>query len=541
MEPIHPLTDPENELRAQVAYLKNSREFVLGSRLRQSFLFKLARRWRLSDRLVKITSLAARSAPADDCQVCLVGIWNDDYPAGMPLELLERGGYKWHDQPLVGAPFGSGLLTTQADVLNIYSRDEKLHLDFVVNGNSGLILVESKAGQRRIDLYSATPGIISVYPNRPGVEIIRQAPGEEGLLEPVVQPAGQSAILPTRPASRGEFTPADRAWLESQAQPPRPLSLGHPEWRGILSASKQLFDNVYTIPDNLDRVRAAYYAALIHESGVPSVTIQGFPLSYTHLVKALRKIDPRLPIFVIYHGNYLHVREDYDWSSFKAIKALHDDGDIVRVGFVKLGMAEVMTAAGMRCSFIMNLVRQIPTGPSQPLPGGRHVGIWGQPDWSWKKPPYAMIAALKLVPGAQAHVYNVSPRAQEYGSFLGVAGEYVLEGVAQDQVPLTMAQMHVNLYVTLTECAPMMPLESLAIGAPCLLGPNSPYFNDNPYLHERLVVPYPEQAEVIAAHTRRALAERTDIIQAYQDYAPGYNQRALAVLAEFLQTSRSPA
>lgn len=535
------MTDPENELRAQVAYLKHSREFVLGSRLRQSGVFKLARRLRLKNRLVQVKALAERRPQASGCQVCLVGVWCDDYPVGMPIELVERGVNKWQELAVAGAPYGSGLLTNRADTLTLYSRDEKLQLDFIIDEHSGLIVVESAAGQRKIDLFSPTPGFLSVYPNRAGVEVIRRVQGAEELLEPISQSDSPGIIERPRPTARGEFTPADREWLEKQGDKPLPLSIGHPEWRGILSASRQLFENVYTIPDNLDRSRGSYFASLIHESGAPSVTIQGFPLSYAHLVKALRKIDPGLPIFVIYHGNYLHVREDYDWKSFKAIKALHDDGDVVRVGFVKYGMAEVMAAAGMRCSFIMNLARRVPDRESTTLPGGRHIGIWGQPDWSWKKPPYAMLAALKLVPDVTAHVFNVSPRAQEYGALLGVAADYVLDGVAQDQVPGTMSQMHLNLYVTLTECAPMMPLESLSMGAPCLFGPNSPYFLDNPYLHERLVVPYPEQAESIAACARRALDERTAIIQAYQDYAPGYNQRALAVLDEFLHTPRSPA
>jgi hypothetical protein len=202
-------------------------------------------------------------------------------------------------------------------------------------------------------------------------------------------------------------------------------------------------------------------------------------------------------------------------------------------------MAEIMQAAGVNSAFIMNIVRRIPTGPSRPLPGANHIGVWGQPDWSWKKSPYAMLAALLGAPGSTGHLYNVSARAQQFGQRLNIQAEYHFDAVPPARVLETLANMHLNLYVTLTECAPMLPLESLSVGSPCLLGPTSHYFLDHPYLHQHLVVPYPDNAEVIARYANRAIEERATIIQAYRQYAPEYNRRALSGLAEFLDSSRS--
>jgi len=95
--------------------------------------------------------------------------------------------------------------------------------------------------------------------------------------------------------------------------------------------------------------------------------------------------------------------------------------------------------------------------------------------------------------------------------------------------------MHLNLNVTLSECAPMVPLESLSLGVPCLLGPTSHYFEDHEYLRSRLVVPMPDSAWSIGNLIAQALEERTEIIEAYRAYAPGYNQRAGDSLARFLE------
>ncbi len=330
-------------------------------------------------------------------------------------------------------------------------------------------------------------------------------------------------------------TRSDQVWAELQIKNPTPLSINQPEWKGILASASGLFDNIYFVPDNLDEQRARYYAELFSDAKPPSITIQGFPISYYHLVKEIKKIAPRIPIFAIWHGNFLHTKEDYDWASFRLLKALYEDGDIAKVGFVKKGMAEVMASTGIKSAFIMNIVRRIPDAPSRPLAGGYHIGIWGQPDWSWKKPPYAMLASLKLVPKSVGHLYYVSLRAEEFGRLMNIKAEYHFDPVPQAQVQDTLVKMHVNLYVTLSECAPMLPLESLSMGSPCLLGPTSHYFIDHDYLYKRLVVPFPDNAETIAQYTKRSLEERDEIISAYRDYAPVYNQRALEALANFLE------
>jgi len=169
-----------------------------------------------------------------------------------------------------------------------------------------------------------------------------------------------------------------------------------------------------------------------------------------------------------------------------------------------------------------------------PLEDGPHLGIWGVA-YNWRKLPYAMIASTLLIPGAKVHSSAVDSRAREFAHTLGIDWDFDEGLIPQDRMPTVLAQMHLNLYVTLSECTPMLPLESLSVGAPCLLGPNSHLFEDHQFLHKILVVPYPDSAKVIAEHTFRALAERDKIIEAYKEYAPGYNERAQQALAEFLE------
>ena len=160
------------------------------------------------------------------------------------------------------------------------------------------------------------------------------------------------------------WTESESLWIEEQRKKTLPLSINHPEWRGILSSAKELFNNIYLLPDDLDEDRAKHYAILFKEANISSIIFQGFPLNYYHLVKALSKYSSNILISVIWHGNFLHTKEDYAWESWKLVSTLYDEGDIQKIGFVKKGMAEIFRAKGMNAHFIMNRVRRIPERPS---------------------------------------------------------------------------------------------------------------------------------------------------------------------------------
>jgi len=156
--------------------------------------------------------------------------------------------------------------------------------------------------------------------------------------------------------------------------------------------------------------------------------------------------------------------------------------------------------------------------------------------YSYRKLPYAMIAAVKMIPGATLRGSNFVPRMKEVVKFFEVQTADLSDAPLRASALLdAIRRTHLSLYVTFSECCPMLPLQSLSVGVPCLIGPNSHLFEDDEYLCQRLVVPYPDRAELIAGHIEAALAERQQIVERYTRYAPAYNMRARQALREFLE------
>ncbi len=140
-----------------------------------------------------------------------------------------------------------------------------------------------------------------------------------------------------------------------------------------------------------------------------------------------------------------------------------------------------------------------------------------------------------MIPNAVIHSANLSQRGMAVVDQFNLRkGHTSARPLPHDDLMKRMAETHLTLYVTFSECCPMLPLESLSLGVPCLIGPASHLFEDDAYLFSRLVVPFPDRADVIAQYAKRALDERDEIVRRYMEYAPTYNQRARESVDEFL-------
>jgi hypothetical protein len=310
------------------------------------------------------------------------------------------------------------------------------------------------------------------------------------------------------------------------------VAIGVDEYYGVSASTRNLFGRTMSLPADLTAADLDALVADLVAGGVDHVVVSGWSPARLELVKDLGEHNVRVD--ALWHGNYLQTREDYNWDMFQGVVAAHRAGLIHKVGVVKAGMDTWLQSLGIRSGFLLNYVPDIPAGPGRPEAGGPHIGMW-LPAEGYRKLPYAMIAAAGMVKGAVLAGTGVTERALELARFVGLDTTRLLTTpLPHDDLMTAMGRTHLTLYVTQSECGPMLPLESLARGVPCLVGPNSHLFSDDDYLAANLIVPYPDHAEVITWHIEEALANREAIIAAYRAYAPGYIARARQSVVDFL-------
>lgn len=327
-------------------------------------------------------------------------------------------------------------------------------------------------------------------------------------------------------------------WLATvRAAAPPAIAVAHPQWVGVTGATRRHFPWTLPLHERLGERSSGRLADLIAATQVPRVVLSGYSPDLDRLALTLHRRHPSIELLAYWHGNLMQAGERTGWLMLKRIVELARERRLARIAFAKVGLAQLAQDLGAPAAFLPCFVPEVPEGPSQPRAGGPHLGIWAVNPAVWRKLPFAMLAASREIPGAVVHLSGATERVIDFAAWLGLDGRFHQRAIPPAEMPARLASMHLNLYVTLSECSPLVPLESLAVGVPCLTGPNAHYFEDEPYLHDRLVVNYPERHEVIAQYARRALEERDEIVAAYRQYAPGYNRRVEELRERFLGLS----
>ncbi|MDQ1759264.1 hypothetical protein RAS14_05860 [Achromobacter aegrifaciens] len=358
----------------------------------------------------------------------------------------------------------------------------------------------------------------------PSVPVVESTPAAH---EPV--PVNEPAPSSLQKKTHTEFGVAEIAALPEHV----PISIAHPHWLGIRSSASQLFDHLLLVTDLLTPEDAREFVVLLLSRKPRAVVLQGFPFAYQHIVEAMHRLAPEVPVCVVWHGTFMQASEDYAWRSFRRVCALAREGKIRRIGCVKQGQEQVLRRQGLDAAFLLNSYRAIPERAAPVGSGPSALGIWSISELR-HKPPYEMLAAASMVPNCKVVGSVASPRMLEFCEEFGIANDFVGRMIPQVEMPRYLKTAHLNLYVTLNECAPMLPLESFAVGVPCIVGPNTPYFANNGYLQDRLVVKVPDDAYAIAQCIERALSERDEIVAAYREYIVGHNSESARTVQQFL-------
>jgi hypothetical protein len=244
-------------------------------------------------------------------------------------------------------------------------------------------------------------------------------------------------------------------------------------------------------------------------AGVGVLAIHGFPPGSEKLLEAA--VGAGISTRVVLHSSMSqHGAEAGEAAVADTVMALAAAGSVHRVGFVKLGMAEAFTALGHDAAYVPNRAPNVPPLPARAVSGDRiNIGAFAEP--FWRKNLVTQLAALALIPGARGHVLALP--AIRYLEGLEVVEHGVLPW---EEFISVQASMDLNLYVTLSECHPLTPVESYLSGVPCLISPTSVLFADDPDLFELTATHEVDNPAAIAAAALRLHEHRADAVQAAQ-------------------------
>ncbi len=316
------------------------------------------------------------------------------------------------------------------------------------------------------------------------------------------------------------------------------LGICHPDWIGVKNATKDLFnDNIIEIKEIYTKKEAEMIAKEIANVGKKLVIFNAFAFGWENIIKKLKEIDRNIKIKIVIHGSNSLLSEWYDWEVYKNMLSLYNLKMVDELSFVKKSLYEFYKAKGYNCSFLMNDIN-IEEKEKYIINKKEDkeiikVGLYSSGD-RWVKNTYNQLSAISLIKNAIVDCiplnYKITTMAKMY--HINLSGEN--NNISRKEMYKRLASNDINLYVTFTECAPLIPLESLELGVICITGNNHHYF-EGTELEKYLVVNKVDDIMEIYNKINYALENKEKILELYSEWKKQYSKKAKENAESFLK------
>lgn len=308
----------------------------------------------------------------------------------------------------------------------------------------------------------------------------------------------------------------------TETDPIPTLALYTPMWSGVAASTRALFDKTMPLPhfvhqhpsevtsDELDE-----YVEIVRALAPQRLILSGGEQLHWDFLAKYKAVCPQTRAEVISHSGQLQFSEDHHRREFMMWIPAYHAGMIDKIWVLKRGLDTVLQNLAINSELIENGLPQKAKFPRQLRSDAPvRVGIWSV-DNNWRK---NLISQFLAFAGDRRYEIYHTTTDSTLTSLLGAFG---VPNVRVNDGPLPHAQMlswlgkmDINLYVTLSECSPMMPLESISLGVPVVVGPTTTFFDEEPLLRQRLVVSSPDDMSCVRATVNDLLVDYDAVAEA---------------------------
>ena len=300
------------------------------------------------------------------------------------------------------------------------------------------------------------------------------------------------------------------------------IAITHKNWLGVKNSTKELYNTVIEAEELNNYQQVIELGNAIINKGIKKVVFSGFASGWNTLCSYIKENAPEIRIIVFWHGNTTHMYEDYSWVRYQEILQLSKDKHIDRIAFAKESMCRVYEHLGLDVGLVKNYVEKRTMNKLKNLNDKFNIdkpiriGIYSS-GGTWNKNAYTQIAAASLFKDATVSMVPYNERMQIFATQLGLKVSGFMGNVNREELLKEMEKNDINFYITFSECAPLVPLESLNNGVICLTGNNHHYFKGSE-LEDFLVVDRPDDAVAIYNKALEALKNKDRILEFYTEW-----------------------
>lgn len=318
------------------------------------------------------------------------------------------------------------------------------------------------------------------------------------------------------------------------------LGIHVPRWKGVTNSTKAFFPHTFPIPlsseqapEDLSEDEIKAITESLIDSKFSQLVFSGGEYLHYRIAKKVKDEAPHKRIKLVWHGSPRQLGPHYELDPFLAWVDAVRNGMCDAIATVKPGMIRLFEALNVRAHFLQNSVTSEPRFEEDHSPADV-VGMWISHVGNFNKPVVPTLFALARLRNITLQGSGFSEEGIQLIQRLKIPHKFVSPStVSHKQVIEGMRTSKLTIYITLSECMPMVPFESISEGAPCLVGPATRLYDD-PFLEERLVVKDPFDSVEISNKIKGAIEDYDVLRKASIEFLLRAKNRAAKNLLEFL-------
>ncbi|MBR4618812.1 MAG: hypothetical protein IKO49_05860 [Bacilli bacterium] len=312
------------------------------------------------------------------------------------------------------------------------------------------------------------------------------------------------------------------------------IVLHNSDWLGVTSATKELFDNTVDCGEIYRKKDIKNICNTIIDCNIKQVIFSSFAIGDYQLVKQLKRKNRKIKIKTYWHGSHSQILDAYGWDRNLEIIKLHKAKLIDVMASCKYSLQDFYKKEGYTSKFITNKVTVDIKPEKRKKDKIIRIGLYAAKCDDWRKNMYSQMAAISLIENAVIDMVPLNENAKEFAEMMNIQIEGLEKSLPREELLKRMSQNDINLYVTFSECAPMLPLESFEMNVPCITGNNHHYFT-NTNLEEYIVVKNEENPIEIKNKILGCIQNKEKIIKEYKKFRDRNLKDSQEQVKEFIE------
>lgn len=300
---------------------------------------------------------------------------------------------------------------------------------------------------------------------------------------------------------------------------------------GVTSATKELFDYTVDLREIYRKKDVKKIGKAIKSNNIKQVIFSSLSIGQDKLIEYLS--SKKIVVKVFWHGSNSQITDKYNWEMNSKIIKLLRNKKIKTFGTCKESLVNFYKNQNINTKFITNKVDVKIDKEEKKNTKEIRIGIYAASCEDWRKNMFTSLAAASLIENAVVDMIPLKEKAKEFAGFLNLKIDGEDKQFDRNSLIKRMSQNDINLYVTFSECAPMLPLESMEQDTICITGNNHHYFK-NSELEKYLVVDNENDVELIKQKIELCLANKNKVIKLYKEFSKKNKENSKKNIKEFL-------